>query len=526
MRYLPLALVLIVTAAVFAQVTAGELLVWDDDVFLYQNPHLAHPDWQSVRAAWTRQYAALYVPVSYTAWIGLARCFGAPDATLRTWWVNPRVYHTASLLVHLATTCLAYLLLAMLVGDGWAAAAGALLFAIHPLQVESVAWASAFKDLLGSCFGLLAVLLLVRGRRAARHAGWLFAGATLAFILALLSKPNLVVLPLLALVVDAGLLRTPLRTACRLLVPWLMLSAALALLTCHVQEAVPYLILPVWQRLFVAGDALAFYLGKLAWPVALAADYSRMPAVVLGQWWGYVTWLAPVAVFAVAMLWRCRSRWALPALFWFALALAPVLGLLPFRYQIYSTVADHYAGLALFGPALALAGLALHARSTVPRFLIVVVLLLLSAQSGLQTITWQSNIVFWQHTIAVNPSSYPAHVNLGTVYDMLHKAPEAAAEYQAAVRLRPDDAAALYKLALVRADLRQYAEARRALEQVVALAPEHMEARQALADVAAVLGDDAAAVAQLRVVLAAEPGNELARQRLGEALARLARAAP
>ncbi|MHB8995278.1 MAG: tetratricopeptide repeat protein [Armatimonadota bacterium] len=545
MRHLPLILVLIVTILVFGQVVSHEYLSWDDDVFLYQNPHTQPPTIPSLKAYWTAPYAHLYAPVTYSAWWLLARTFGAPGPG-GVWVVPPVVYHTASLLAHLLPVSIAYLLLVLLVRNRWAAGVGALLFAIHPLQVEAVAWASELKDLLSGMFGLLAVLLHVLSRR--RGSVGLYVGATVAFVLAILSKPNLVALPLLVWVVDWLVERPPSpsyggqaspalkgreqrrptpspslkgreqRTVALWLLPWLVIAGTHVLLTRHVQPPAPDLVMPLWQRLFVAGDSLAFYLGKLFLPVGLTADYGRMPSLVVESWWGYVTWLAPAALLAVAIITRKRSRWALPGLLWFSLALLPVLGLLPFDFQQYSTVADHYAYLAMFGPALALAGLALHLKGFHGRLPLILLFVLLAAQSGLQTISWNNNQIFWQHTMTVNPKSFLAHNNLGAVYTQLGKLPQAAEQFELALQIKPDDADTLVNLGMLQARLGQTGRAKELLEKGLRQRPGDPKALLTLGMIALQEKQYDTAISRFQTLLEIQPEDAAARYQLAVAL--------
>lgn len=517
MRYQPLILVLVVTALVFAQVVSYDFLSWDDDVFLYQNPNLTPPDTQSLARVWTTPYAHLYAPVTYTAWWLLAKTFGQPGPQ-STWLVNPSVYHLASLLVHLLAIIVAYLLLMALVREPWAAAAGAMLFAIHPLQVEPVAWSSELKDLLGGLCGLLAVLLVVMGRQGKLRPLMATGAATLLFVLALLSKPNLVILPLLVLVIDLGLLRTPLKTTLRLVIPWLFLAGAHAWFTRQAQPPDPALVLPMWQRLFVAGDSLAFYLAKLFIPIRLSADYGRIPTIVATHWWGYVTWLGPAALLAGVLVLRRKSRWALPGLLWFGLALLPVLGLVTFDFQQYSTVADHYAYLALFGPALALAGLALHARNSLACLPMIMLLVLLIAQSGLQTMSWQNNVVFWRHTLEVNPRSFLAHNNLGATYQLLHRLPEAVAEFKQALQLHPRDPDTLINLGMLLVQMGDEKQGKQYLQEGLGVRPDDPKAHLMLGIIAAEEHDFLTAVNHLMIPVGAAPDNPAPRLALAQAL--------
>jgi hypothetical protein len=164
----------------------------------------------------------------------------------------------------------------------------------------------------------------------------------------------------------------------------------------------------VWARPFIAGDALAFYLGKLAWPVGLCADYGRTPEEVLGHAWGYLTWLAP-AVLGV-LVWRGRARrpMLLAAAALFSLGLLPVLGFVPFIFQQFSTVADRYAYLALLGPAVALAWWLSTQRRPAAGVATSAVLAALGFLSAFQTLHWYNNGTFWTHTIRHNPRSWLA----------------------------------------------------------------------------------------------------------------------
>ncbi|MEI6503010.1 MAG: tetratricopeptide repeat protein, partial [Armatimonadota bacterium] len=529
MRYLPLILVLLVAILVFGQAVTHDFVSWDDDGFLYQNPHLNPPTTQSLKLIWTSTYdTELLVPVTYTAWLGLAAVFGhhGPGGV---WVVPPGVYHAASLLVHLLTVTAAFFVLLALVGEPWAAAAGAALFALHPLQTEAVAWASELKDLLSGLFGLLTILLFVRFRQGPRRLR-LYGLASLTFVLGLLSKPQLVALPLVALTVDWFLLRPqraklrpeapepPSRAAfwecARWVIPWLGLSLALALFTRHIQPPAPMLTLPLWQRLFITGDTLSFYLSKLFCPLKFTADYGRMPSVVAGHWWGYVTWLFPAALLAGAVALRRRQPWVLPGLLWFSLALLPALGLVPFDFQQYSTPADHYAYFAVCGAALVVAGLATRLRGFYPRVLVLLAFILLASQSGLQTMTWQNSLVFWQHAMEVNPRSFLAHNNLGAMYQLSGQPRKAAEQFELALKIRPDDPDSLANLGMVLAQTNRPAEARGYLEKALQVRPGDPKAQMMLGIIAVGEKDYDTAISRFQPLLDSDPNNVMVRYQL------------
>ncbi|MDH7570696.1 MAG: hypothetical protein QHJ73_14035, partial [Armatimonadota bacterium] len=348
-------LLLLITTGVFWEVRHLQFLNWDETIHVTANEYFDPVTPERVLRFWQRPFSGMYIPVVYTLWAGIAafaRNVPRPDGTFA---LNPSAFHTANLVVHLLNVLLAYSLLHRLVRKPWAAAAGAALFAIHPLQVEPVAWVPGFRDLVAAFFSLLALRLYVAmvDNPSATRRGILYPAAFVAFVLALLAKPGSAVVPFVALALHRWALGRPFLQGVRLLWPWWIASLPPQLITRSEQSfATPT---PVWARPFIAGDALAFYLGKLAWPVGLCADYGRTPEEVLGHAWGYLTWLAP-AVLGV-LVWRGRARrpMLLAAAALFSLGLLPVLGFVPFIFQQFSTVADRYAYLALLGPAVALA---------------------------------------------------------------------------------------------------------------------------------------------------------------------------
>jgi protein O-mannosyl-transferase len=446
---------IVAVAAVFGQVAGHELLSWDDVQHIVQNPNVYPPSWAGLRRIWTEPYWGLYAPVSYT-WFAAGSLLAGrtlPDGPQR---LDPAVFHLGNLLLHAASTLVVFVLLGRLVGVGggrgveeergrwgdketrrWgegererggmgemggaakprvvpgprpptpgslplAAGAGALLFALHPVQVESVAWVSEARGLLCGLGSLVALWQYVAFWQAgSRRAAMLhYLAATAAFALALLSKPAAVAVPLMAGVLVVGWLGLPgrnrrdaedaehgakawnnrrgaedaedgrdargaacagggegwetVRAAVWSLGPWLVLAALMAVITKWQQpDAAMAVVPPLWARPLVAGDALMFYFYKLAAPWGLCPDYGRSPTWLLAQSWCYAAWLVPAAFLAALGCLRNRRVWLVAAglsVAW----LLPVLGLVPFDFQRISTVADRYLYLALLGPALAL----------------------------------------------------------------------------------------------------------------------------------------------------------------------------
>jgi tetratricopeptide (TPR) repeat protein len=384
----------------------------------------------------------LYVPVTYTVWGLLAKVAYLQSADPSGIRLNPFVYHSANVVFHVLAALAAFELLRRLVAGAWAACAGALLWALHPVQVEPVGWASGTKDVLCGLLGLLALWQYAafartepaRGGRRARH----YALATLAFVGAMLSKPSGLALPLMALVIDVLCLRRSLARSLAALAPWFLLSLPIVYLTKLTQTTYGMEGGPPWRRVLVAADAVAFYLWKLVWPLNLGVDYGRTPVRAVEAGWLWYTWVAPVAIALLLVIFRTRVRPLVAAALVFVIGVLPVLGFLPFQFQFYSTVADHYLYLSMLGPAIALAWLIDRWPKPGLGFACAAALFALGARSFDQARFWYDDITLFSRAMQVNPRSFLAHNNIGSALWARRERAEAEHHFREAIRLYPD----------------------------------------------------------------------------------------
>lgn len=508
----PLALLLLATVAALWPVCRGQFVEWDDQSLLYQNPTLNPPAWADLQIWWTTPHQRLYTPVAYTVWGGLAWLAQVPRDPRTGIALNPHVFHAANLVLHLLTATVVYFLLKRLLGLRWPAAAGAMLFAIHPVQVESVAHASGIQGLLCGFFGLTAVLLYLRAvtpgssplaasqtqdaplptrvvreshtreapplsqrgmasqtedsplpiRRvedsqtgnarvpdpglgahlicgasggatqaslspnpalsSPRHLDYeppeiaiadtfqpgTYALATAAFILALLSKPAAMTVPILAAVLQVVYLRRSPAAAIRFLWPWVLLALPCAIVARAIQKPPRFdVAIPFHDRPLIAGYAIAFYLGKIVFPWRLGIVYPRAtPAELMPRDVIYYTWLVPTAI--TALLWERRRQWRplIAAALWFLCGLLPVLGFTRFDFQIYSTVADRYLYLPMFGVALAAGWILCRpcslARPKTIALACAILLAVLGIRSWFQTLAWHDTDSLFRNAHTVN----------------------------------------------------------------------------------------------------------------------------
>ena len=422
---------LLLVAIVFGRAAGHEFVNLDDDKFLYANPNLVPPTIEGLLSCWRQPHAHLYVPVTTTAWWLLAQIGSVHDAAGRPT-LNPWVFHAASVLVHALNVLLVRRLVRATIRDDLAATVGAAIFAVHPLQAETVAWASEMKDLLAATFSLVA---LISGLDASTHDGrrwWLLAAAS--FIAAMLAKPSVVALPIVAMML-LWIVKAPPRQRWGVLLVGVALAVPFALLARHFQQAPDVPATPAWVRPLIAADALSFYVAKLLLPMRLAVDYGRTPSAAIASGAIYWTWIIPVAITALLAI----MRRPVPLVAWliFICAAATNLGLIPFDFQIVSTVADHYLYPSFLGVALLIAWIV--ASWPRVRWFLVAATLVLASLAFVQVGYWRDSDVLWQHTLSVNDRSGLANVNLGVSLLNQGNVPEATRLFRKAAEVDRND---------------------------------------------------------------------------------------
>lgn len=443
------ALVVVVAVFVFYSHVPGlGWLTWDDRTHVPDNPWINPPSLEGMRQIWTAPYFSHYVPLTYTFWAG--EVLLAPTARVGTRYeLNPTVFHAGSLLLHVTCACLVFFLLTRLVSQAWAACGGALFFALHPQQVESVAWISETRGTLSTAWMLLALLAHIRlgdeylatraeGSKRSWRVGLWYVLAFLAFACAILSKPSAVALPGVAWVLDWAWLKRPWRFSLVALAPWLVPVLAIVWITSDAQLGAARVAENVglaWRPL-IALDALWFYLNKLVVPWPLSPDYGRTPEYVIQSGLIYFTpWIPVLVVFA---LWYANEtqRWVAPVGI-FVAALLPVLGLVPFGYQEISTVADRYVYLAMLGPALGVAYWL--SRGSLPRYVTAgAVVFGLGCLSFMQSTVWFSDATLFPHALKVNPESFVAMEKIGATHHARQELDEAEQWYRRSLERNPN----------------------------------------------------------------------------------------
>ena len=409
---------LLASLAVFSQALFYPF-VWDDVVVHLQgNPHFAPFSPASLVDIWTTPYGGLYIPFTYSLWGGLSLLSQALTGVR----FHPMLFHGVNLLLHCINAQLVYLLLRRLSVRFEGSLIGALLFLLHPVQVEAVVWVSEFRGLMATALGLGALLCYLRYLESGGRGHYVWG--LLLFTFALLSKPNVAVIPLLLPVLDRWHHRaTPGLTVMRLL-PWVGVVLLIVVVTYYLQaldvKGQPLPVVEAWQRPFLYGATLAFYLVKLVYPVHLSPDYGLNPGVLSAQPWFWFGWLLPLVLLYGAWRYAGRRSLLLLAVLWFMVALLPVSGLLDFSFMLWSLVADRYLYLGMVGVALAYGVFTEWSRRQVRLPVAWTLLLACALLSALgQVPLWQHPLTLWNHAVELNPNDPRVYVNRSVAYQGL-----------------------------------------------------------------------------------------------------------
>ena len=485
----------------------GDFL-WDDDLHITANPTIVGP--LGLKEIWTSARAN-YFPLVLTN-------FRVQHAL---WDLNPLGYRIVTLACHTAAALLLWrVLLALAVPGAWL---GAALWALHPVQTESVAWICELKNTQSALFFLAAILFWLHwletdGRRR------ILALSFLCGVLAILSKPSTVMLPVaLALCVWWREPRVQ-RRHLLALAPFFIFSAVAAGWTIWEQKFHSGAAGPEWsqsppERVAIAGRVIWFYLEKLAWPGSLTFIYPRWTIAARDP----VTYAGALGVFgALALLWHGRNGKLRPCLFaalFFVALLFPVLGFFDVYFFRYAFVGDHFQYLASMAP-LALAGAAL--TRGLPRagpWFAAALLLALGLLTARQSLNYRNNEALWRHTVARNPGAVMAWLNLADTLARAERHEESIATYRQALQLRPDDPHGWNDLGCELTLVDRTEEAIPCLERALALRPDDPEAHNNLGNALRNLGRSPEALAHYRRALEVKPDYVGAMNNLGAELA-------
>jgi tetratricopeptide (TPR) repeat protein len=505
----------VLTVLVYRPAWHGGFL-WDDDRYVTENHLLTAPD--GLHRVWfSLDSPSQYFPLTYTV-LRIERAL---------WDLNPTGYHWINILLHVANACLVWAVLARLnVRGAWLAAA---VFALHPVQVESVAWISELKNVLMGFFFLLTLLAWIEyvdPRRSSR--GIFFLAALVCYALALAAKSTACTLPA-ALLLILWWKNLPIRRNAILeIFPFVVLALGAGVLAVwwekyHQGTRVLVSLAPM-ERVLIASRAIWFYLSKIFWPSNLTFSYPQWKIDVSDP--TAYGWLIVTAGLAVLVYFARRffGRSIEVALLFFVTTLSPLLGLIMLYTFRYTFVADHYQYIACIGPITLAVGGFIKLTETIKNgqwiagsgaFAVVVCLSLLTWR---QSATYRDMETLWRTVIAKDPNSWMAYNNLGIVQVEKGDLDDAIAKYQRALELHPDYPEALYNLGSALLQRDKPDDAIQLCEQALRLQPNDPDAHVILGNAFMAQRDVDRAIHHYRQALAIRPDDSNAHYNLGVAL--------
>ncbi len=525
------------TLVVYGQVRNFEFINLNDPVYVFKNPHVMKGlTGQSIAWAFTTMQAGHWHPLTWLSQMADQELFG----------LDAGYHHLVNVFLHIVNSVLLYLLLRRMTGGAWRSAVVAVLFALHPLHVESVAWVTERKDVLSALFFILTLLAYAW---YADRPGLVRYVAVFGFLaMGLMAKPMLVTTPFVLLLLDywplgriepirkapparrgrdisaAGENYRRLTYACLLVekLPLVMLAVASCVLAYiaarhgYVDKSAPFGI-----RVANALVSYVAYLGKLLWPSELAVFYPYRGSISTVQWLGALLVLAGAS--GVFMWAGRRLRYLTVGWLWFLGTLVPVIGLVQAGEQ---SMADRFTYIPSIGifimVAWGVAELAATWRHGRVQSIITASAVGLGCMTGAwyQTTYWQNSVTLFQHALDVTKNNYVAHINLGEALELQGHAEKAVLHYEEALKIQPRHPIALYDLGAALGRQGRLGKAESLLREALAMDPKNADAHSNLAFILTQRGSLEEAIEHCRTALTINPEHAEAYNNLGTALER------
>ena len=536
-----IALLAIAVLTVYWQVTNHEFVSYDDNVYIYENAVVQSGfNWNSIVWAFTTGTQANWHPLTWLSIILDYELFG----------LNAGLHHLMSALIHSINTILVFIVFWRLTGGFWQSAFVAALFGLHPLHVESVAWASERKDVLSAAFWMLATLAYLRYVKRPGIKRYMLV--ILLFVLGLLAKPMVVTLPFVLLLLDFWPLKrleidSQLSEASDLAnaspqedseqkrrriflklvlekVPFLILSVISSIVTFIAQRSggavFPLEKMPVLIRVENAFLSYAMYIWKMIWPFDLAFFYPH-PGYI-SPLWTFVVAGAIIIGLTILLLWLGKKRHYLTVgWLWYLGTLVPVIGIVQVGIQ---GLADRYTYIPFIGLSIILAWGAqdLLARWQFRKIALATAaglsLLFFSILTWYQVGVWKDNITLFSHAVNVTERNYLALTNLALAEEKLGRSDDAIQHYKQAIEYAPAISDIHNYLGIALAKKGENLEASTQYAEAIRIKPEYQEAHFNLGIVLDRLGKTDEAISHFNEALLLKPEDAEVHNNLGAAL--------
>jgi tetratricopeptide (TPR) repeat protein len=472
--YIVLALL---TLAVYRQVNQFEFINLDDNIYVTENSYLqSGSTLEGIRWAFITTYAEFWHPLT---WLSLILDF-------QFYGLNAGGYHGTNLILHILTTLLLFWLFNRMTNEIWKSAFVAAFFALHPLHVESVAWISERKEVLSVFFWMLTLCFYVFYTEKPEARRYLLV--VLSFVLALMSKPIVVTLPVIMILLDYWPLsrcRTGIESQkgnwllwqLKEKTPFFVLSAIFSIITIIAQSRHSLKSIYLSDRIANAFVSFVTYLKKMFWPFDLAIFYQTSDQIYLWQTLGVFLLILTLSAFVIVTVKR------LPYLFvgwlWYVITILPVLGI---TYTGVHWMHDTYTYLPSIGISIGLAwGIpSLIENDTIRKNIlfptVIVFLVMMSVLSWKQCGYWKNSIELFSHNLHITNNNYLAYDHRGIAYGQIGQYPRAIDDFSKSIDLKPDYFKGYNNRGFTYFKIDQYQKAIRDYDEAIRLKPDYAKA--------------------------------------------------
>ena len=466
---LVLAALVLLVLAVFRPCLNNGFINLDDNSYIVENSLIHSISLSNIRSWFGSGYEGNYYPLVLLAY-ALEYKINGPD---------PKIYHLTSILLHLLNAFLVFWLFLLLLKNGWEAGIIAALWAVHPLRVESVAWAASQKDLIYTFFALLSLIMYIRYKFREKPAD--YAASLLLFLLACFSKGMAVALVPVLFLTDHFLDKPFNRRSWLEKAPYIVLAVVFGVISYYVQGQSQFIQTnrPLSANLLTAGYGFVFYIIKLVAPFRLSAFHPYPGTPLPGAF--YLTSIASVLMVTALFIWGRRNKTVFFGGMFYLVTILPVLQIVPVGGFVTAERYSYFASLGLVFIAGSYLYKMFRGGTRQVMAAAAVLLILITAAEGLaaykRCFVWRDSLSLWSDAINKYPGANSfAHNHRGNAYDTQGRLQDAVEEFSLAVKIDPGNIAAWYNRGCVDLKLNQPDKAIADCSRAIALDPTYAKA--------------------------------------------------
>jgi len=499
----------VLTFIVYGSATQNGLLNWDDNFYITDSPYLKDLSWEGVKGIFSAYLVGNYHPITLLSYAIEYEVAGK---------IDPSLMHLTNVVFHVLNTVLVFLLGRQLLQHHWGGVVVALIFALHPMHVESVAWIAERKDVLYTFFFLLSVLAYLRF--VCTNSASVYVLALFFFALSLLAKSAAAALAPLLFVLDYWLRRAWSWNLMLEKLPFLAMAIGIGIVALSSQAGAmeetfaPHF--PFWQRPLIVGFALAFYLVRFIVPHGLSAihPYPTDPGEALGPYMGPTIGVLLMLGSALFFAYRTRTYWriTITGLLFFLITLAMVLQVLPVGRAI---VAERYTYVPYIGLSLVVAQLVIDTwrhglgrssmLSYVPAVLLVLVLAVFIGVTTRRIHLWKNSFTLFNDMLSKYPDDGLTHYNRGLTNYNAKNYKASIADYDACVTYKPDCVPCWFNRGLSYKELGDMPAVVRDMDATIRLKADHADAYRNRGNARAMMKDYGGSITDFTAALSYAP---------------------